>query len=67
MYHSYSGLWFFNQIKYEWQNNNIEITEHILSCMAGIVKSKSLIINFYKEENSVTIWRQKPCEASFRR
>ena len=25
----------FNQIKYEWQNNNIEITENILSSMAG--------------------------------
>ena len=25
----------FNQIKYKWQNNNIEITENILSSMAG--------------------------------
>ena len=24
----------FNQIKYKWQNNNIEITENILSSMA---------------------------------
>ena len=25
----------FNQIKYKWQNNNMEITENILSSMAG--------------------------------
>ena len=25
----------FNQIKYKWQNNNIEITENILSSMGG--------------------------------